>query len=109
MYRYETSLAAYKDVQEDLGPRQRSVFEFLKSKGESGATLDEIHLGLNWDVNCVTGRLDELRHKGYAVKTPMRRKTQKGKKAIVWIVMINIEPTFDVPVKQEATGQLSFI
>lgn len=64
----ETSLLAYKDIQKNIGERQLQVYNSIKHL--KFATIRMISKDLNLPVNCITGRLNELRNKfklvGYA-------------------------------------------
>lgn len=54
-----TSKDAYGKIRDKLGRRQTIVYEALKSIGP--ATNEQIADHLGWPINCVTGRMTELR------------------------------------------------
>ncbi len=58
----QTSLEAYAAIADHLGPRQAEVFEIIRQYGPMNNT--QIAAQLNWPINCVTGRVLELRRKG---------------------------------------------
>lgn len=55
----QTSILAYKEVEPKLGHRQRAVLEALETLGT--ANNKEIAQYLDWEINRVTGRVNELR------------------------------------------------
>jgi predicted ArsR family transcriptional regulator len=58
-----TSLIAYEEIKDDLGRRQSEVLRLLESSDMPLCNLDISEL-LNWPINCVTGRVKELREAG---------------------------------------------
>lgn len=66
----ETSREAYKSVQE-LGNKQMEVFEkIVELQPCSNKTIAE---SLNWEINRVTGRVNELAKKGLIKSEKMAR------------------------------------
>lgn len=66
----ETSREAYKSVQE-LGNKQMEVFEkIVELQPCSNKTIAE---ALNWEINRVTGRVNELAKKGLIKSEKVRR------------------------------------
>lgn len=62
------------------------VFQFILSRGLSGATLEEIHLTLGIPENTARPRRKELEAKGWVIDSGRRRTTRAGRDAIVWII-----------------------
>jgi DNA-binding MarR family transcriptional regulator len=54
----QTQVASFKELQDVISNRQQSVYEALKSLGPSTNRSIAKHLG--WDINRVTGRVNEL-------------------------------------------------
>lgn len=107
-YCYQTSLPAYESVKETLGNRQKVVFEFIQSRGDVGATLDEMALVLGWAVNKVCGRRQELELKGLIVDSGILRQTSSGKMAKVWVATKSTRIEYTVPLL-EKRSQLCFV
>ena len=80
----ETSMAADKRVQK-VNDR-RLVFGYIREAGAYGHTLDEIAVLLDRGVNCLSGRLTELRKRGQIVATDRTRPTRTGSQARVYVV-----------------------
>lgn len=60
-----TSIKAYQEIKDELNNKQSIVYETLKELGV--ASNEELATELHWPINCVTGRMTELRDKGFAV------------------------------------------
>lgn len=58
----DTSRAAYKAIENDLSRRQQEVLETLEHLGEASNKKIADYLG--WEINRVTGRVNELAKKG---------------------------------------------
>ncbi len=77
----QTSLLAYSDIKKKLGNKQRIVRDAI---GELGIANNQmIAEYLNWPINCVTGRVKELRDKGF-VTTERIDKNQFGRRVLFW-------------------------
>lgn len=55
----QTSLLAYREVEPKLGHRQKTVLEAIQALGTPNNK--EIAQYLDWEINRVTGRVNELR------------------------------------------------
>ena len=55
-----TSLLAYSEVLEKLGEKQREVFRVIRELKSCNAKMIARKLG--WEINCVTGRINELHY-----------------------------------------------
>jgi hypothetical protein len=56
-----TSLEAFETIKKELGPRQKIVYEAIKSMGEANNLMISKHLGL--PINVITPRVLEIRGK----------------------------------------------
>jgi hypothetical protein len=80
---------------------RRAVFNFIKERGASGATLQEIERGLSMPGNTVRPRRKELEKIGAVVAAKMPngethlRPTRSGRMAIVWRAAY--DPSFWTP------------
>ena len=79
----DTSLDAWFIVSQNLGPKQKIVFEALRNKPASDKTL-AIRLG--WSINRITPRRGELVKKGFVKE--MYREEKDGHTAKVWGVCL---------------------
>lgn len=61
---------------------QRQVLNYLKSSG--GATTEEVSIGTGLYAYTAAPRITELRKLGIVLDSGDRRKTSRGKNAIVW-------------------------
>ena len=77
------SLDAYNSIIENLGPRQKIVFEALRNNPASNKTLAK---RLGFEINQVTPRTLELRKKGLVKK--MYCDIEIGHSATVWGVSL---------------------
>lgn len=81
-----TSHAAKRAIK-PFSPKQRTrVFLFVLGKGEYGATLHEICVGLSMDASSASPRRGELEKAGFLEDSGRCRPTPSGVKAHVWVV-----------------------
>lgn len=78
----ETSRSAYKSLK-DLGDKQRVVYEAIKALGR--ATNEQLADYLNWPIQSVTGRVNEL-GKYQMVAVDGLSLTRSGRSAKVWVI-----------------------
>ena len=84
----ETSLEAWRAIQEKLSDRQKVVLWAFRSQGPM--TNEEISNFLNWPINYVTPRVLELRnHTINGLPCPLigskgSKMGKSGKRAIIW-------------------------
>lgn len=64
-----------------------TIFAFIKSRGQAGATADEIEKHLNIPGNTVRPRLVELREDFRIERAPTTRPTRAGRQAVVWVAI----------------------
>ncbi len=71
---FQNRLESYRAIQTELGRRQREVYMRLREAPSVGMDMSnrEIALSLHWPVNCVTGRVKELRDDGLVVESCVR-------------------------------------
>lgn len=81
-----TSLETYHDLRKEgrLGPRQKQVYEVLETLGPH--TNQEIARIVELPINCVTGRVKELRDIGL-VEEKKKILQANHRSAIVWGVV----------------------
>tara|TARA_R110000765_G_scaffold347472_1_gene437577 strand:+ start:70 stop:420 length:351 start_codon:yes stop_codon:yes gene_type:complete len=88
----ETSGLAALEILPVTGRQRLAVFEFIKSCGDYGATLEQIETGLSMSGNSVRPRRKELEDRGAVEEAtlpsgePLRRKNRAGRMTIVWRV-----------------------
>lgn len=86
----ETQRAAWEDIQERLPDKRAKVFGIIRIV-VGGLTLWEIAANLNWTINCVSGRVTELKKAGLIRDSGKRRiNPDSGKAGIVWIENVKI-------------------
>jgi hypothetical protein len=62
----DTSLQAYAEVLENLGDKQQKVYSTIRTLKKCNAKM--IARFLNWEINSITGRIDELCNKFGIIK-----------------------------------------
>ena len=82
----QTSLEAYRIIQDGLGDKQRRVYNLLRkaSTVNMDMTNMEIATALHWSINRVTPRVKELRVYGLVVHSQTRICTVTGYRAMAW-------------------------
>lgn len=73
------------------GALRRRVFDFIKSRGEEGATDEEAQIALAMNPSTQRPRRVELERDGKVRDSGRQRATQAGRKATVWITTSNHE------------------
>lgn len=82
----DTSLEAARSMVEIAPTHRLAVFSFLVSRGDRGATDDEIERALGLRHQSASARRRELVQAGLVEETEERRKTRSGRTATVWEV-----------------------
>jgi len=78
-----TSIEAYSDLLYELGEKQEVVLESIQQHPNvSNHDLSRI---LHWEINCVTGRVKELREMGYVLENGEKVDRLTGRKVMKWI------------------------
>ena len=70
----DTSIDAYVAIQPRLPKKQKDVYRLLSEATRQGVGMTNYELAraLHWQINCVTGRVKELRDLGLVVKSGRR-------------------------------------
>lgn len=92
----DTSLQAYyNEVKPTLGERQRVVYEALKTKED--ITNTELSLLLDWPINTVVPRVNELRKIGLVEDAGKRICRVTGRSVHSWRLRTATKPVFVAP------------
>lgn len=83
-----TSHAAAVAILPHVNALQRRVYDYIRSRGEHGATDEEIKLALGLRGSTVRPRRCELHEKGLVVDTRRTRPTVTGRQATVWVAKV---------------------
>jgi len=83
-----TSVAAAEAIRPHLGAAQKVVLDFIRSKGEHGATDEEIADGLCMSPSTSRPRRIELVAKGLVADSGKTRETKALRHAVVWVVTL---------------------
>jgi len=70
--------------------QRQKVFAHLLRKGEYGATLQEMEMGIPMPGNTLRPRRKELETRGFVMDSGRKRNTVDGNPAIVWIIPSSI-------------------
>jgi hypothetical protein len=81
-----TSTVAAARIAGRAGSLRAKIYDFLKARGEHGATDQEIQTALQLSSNTENPRRGELVKKGLVVASDRKRKTRSGCPAIVWVL-----------------------
>ena len=57
----------YNMIKPELPDKRKMVYDVILSHGKKGITRKEIAEILRWPINCVTGRVTELRDKNHLI------------------------------------------
>ena len=84
----DTSLQIYRQIQPTLGTKRAQVLKVLRSATQAGfdMTDKELSRALHWEINCITGRRDELVKLGLVVLNQKRGCGVTGNRAKAWKV-----------------------
>lgn len=80
-----TSIAAAKQIEPVSGALRRQVYEFIRERGQSGATDEEIIAALDMSPSTARPRRIELVQAGFVQNSGSTRRTKSGRNATVWI------------------------
>ena len=85
----ETSIMSYRELsEEDLGRRQRIVFEVLASHPDRcNRELAEL---LDWPINTVTPRVMELREMGAVARSGLKYDSTTKRNVMTWTTVIEL-------------------
>lgn len=82
----QTSLEAYEAILPTLSDRQLIVFEVIQR--HPGMSNHDIARFLNWEINCVTPRVDELRDRNMIGLNVIKKDRITEKKVMAWEVLV---------------------
>lgn len=82
----DTSVEIYRRIRPRLDTKRRQVYAVLKSATQAGfdMTDKELSRALHWEINCVTGRRDELVKAGLVILNQKRRCGVTGNMCMSW-------------------------
>lgn len=79
----ETSKTVYfNEIKPNLGERQKAIYNALN--GYQGLTNTELASLINWPINTVTPRVNELVKLGLVEEVEKRKCRATGRRAIAW-------------------------
>lgn len=81
----ETSKAAARDVRPKSGTLRAIVLDFIRNRGERGATDEEMQYLIPMMANTQRPRRCELVERGLIQDSGKKRENASGKEAVVWI------------------------
>lgn len=81
----DTSLEAAVMIEPRADTLRRVVFDFIKSRGDRGATDEEVQMSLAMNTSTQRPRRVELVEGGLVRDSGHRRLTRARRKAVVWI------------------------
>ena len=79
----QTSMEAYESLYDTLGNRQRMVFDVIDEY--NNVCNQDISMMLGLPINCVTGRVKELRDLGFVYHAGFKS-NDNGRRVMVWKV-----------------------
>jgi len=84
----DTSVEIFRSIQPVLARKRAEVYEVLRSATRNGfdMTDKELSRALHWEINCITGRRDELVKLGLVVLNQKRSCGVTGNRAKSWKV-----------------------
>lgn len=85
----ETSMMSYRQLtKQDLGDRQRIVFETLDA--HPNRSNRELAALLNWPINTITPRVKELREMGAVAEYGLKHDPQTNRNVMTWITVVEL-------------------
>lgn len=81
----ETSRAAAEQSRPKAPSYRAACLGFVYGRARAGATNEEVATALGMKIQTVCPRMKELRETGQLVDSAMRRATESGRDAVVWI------------------------
>lgn len=83
----QTSFRAAVEIQPVAGTMRFAVLEYIRSRGEYGATDDEIEVALEMRHQTASARRRELELKNLVADSGEMRATRSGRKAAIWVAV----------------------
>lgn len=81
----DTSMAAAVDIEPHAGTMRAQVLDFIRARGDEGATDDEIEVALDMRHQTASARRNDLAGLKWVVDSGRTRLTRSGRKATVWV------------------------
>lgn len=81
----ETSEAAARSMEDSAVSYEMMVLNFIRSRGEHGATADECQAALGLTHQNGSARVSILAGRGAIIRTEEKRKTRQGRGAFVYV------------------------
>lgn len=80
----DTSKAAAKSIEPTSGTMRAIVLAFIRGRGASGATCEEIEINMGMKHQTASARVRELAQAGLIRDSGERRNTSSGRPATMW-------------------------
>ena len=80
-----TSQAAAALIEPTAGTLRARVLDYLRERGDAGATDEETQLALDMNPSTQRPRRQELEKMGLILRTTQTRETKSGRKAVVFV------------------------
>lgn len=84
-YDYQTSLPAYQEAKKKLGDKQLAVYKIINASTRCNDRM--IAEALNWPINTVTPRRNELVINGYIESAGVFKDGVTGRKVNYWKIV----------------------
>jgi len=81
----DTSKAAARAVRPKAPNLRAAVFERIRATGKHGITCDQLAREIGRPASSISARLNELAERGFITDSGMRRPTQYGRPARVYV------------------------
>lgn len=82
-----TSILAAEEIKPTASRLREQVYAFIRDRGKTGATREEIETSLGLAGNCVRPRVWELMKANRIAETQETRLTRSGRKAVVLVAV----------------------
>ena len=87
----KTSRQAGKEIKLAVGTLRSRVLAFLLQRGEHGATDGEMQAALSMNPSTQRPRRIELVNAGLVKDSGVKRKTESGRSAVVWVAVFIVK------------------
>ncbi len=82
----DTSLAAWRAVQDTLPDKKKRILGYVEKQGDSGATCEECEQWLGMSHQTASSTITHLKQEGWLIDSGHRRDTRTGNRAIVYVL-----------------------
>ena len=86
----DTSREAAREIAPHLNRLQVKVIDWIASRGDTGATDEEIQRALGMNPSTQRPRRIELLNRGLVVDSGSKRRTSSGRSATVWVLVVDV-------------------